>query len=311
MWELVIGPLRQETTEVLAWLESYPFLALTIGDAGKKPVFSGQEAFAASNITALMDDADVLEPADRYDMEIQLRLLLAALAEPGADVQWRCVVEENWQESWKSHCHPIEVRDSLVVLPTWLDPLPEWQHRQMIRIDPEMAFGTGSHETTFGCLDALVNLAKQRSPYGLGSVLDIGTGSGILAIAALHLGASRVVATEIDPIAVETCYKNIQINGYAPPSFSCEYRPDLPAGPFDVVVGNLLMDVIVDFLSPAAGRSLVEVMAPGGEVILSGLLIEQVDLVQQACSNAGLQEIHVIQWQDWAVVTATKMAEGV
>jgi ribosomal protein L11 methyltransferase len=300
MWELTVEPLLHGTEgDLAALLETYPLAALTIADVGSRPVFSDQERFAGSRLVALVDRAAHPE-VDLAMLEVQTRLWLAASGETTATVCCRPVPEQNWQESWKEQYHPIEIGPHLVILPTWL-PEEAWIGRLLVRIDPEMAFGSGHHETTHGCLRALVDRAASGP---LGNVLDIGTGSGILAIAALKLGARHVFATDLDPVAVTTCQKNATLNGYTDRELHCELRHDLPDGRFDVVVANLLLDTILLLLGPDSQPAIPDVVAEGGIVIFSGLLAGQVDRVRDACRAHGLESVECILAGEWAIVTA-------
>jgi len=178
---------------------------------------------------------------------------------------WQIARPENWQNGWKRFIRPSRVGKQFWVTPPWLTP-PKFRSRQVITIEPGMAFGTGTHATTRGCLEFIEQLAALL-PAGKFTALDVGTGSGILAIALTKLGAKRVWAVDNDPVAVEVARENLQINGAAD-------QVELSGTPlgrikrkFPAVVGNLTAETIVELAGAMAPR-----VAPGGYLILSGIL---------------------------------------
>ncbi len=185
-------------------------------------------------------------------------------------LRWQTQAEEDWSLSWKRHWQPDPVAEGLLILPAWLEVPAEHAQRQVIRIDPGSAFGTGSHPTTRLCLEAL----DQRRPHGL-AVADLGCGSGILAIAALLLGARRAWACDIDPPAVRATEANAALNG-------CTDRLQVTAGSVEalrallggakaeLLLANILAPVLCD-LAPAFG----ELLADDGVGLLSGVLEDQ------------------------------------
>lgn len=186
------------------------------------------------------------------------------------------VADEDWGEGWKKDFKPLDV-GRVRVRPSWIDePTPAGEVE--VVLDPGMAFGTGSHATTSLCLAALSDVLGARAG---ASVLDVGTGSGLLAIAARKLGAGRVAANDNDPVAVEVARENAARNGVA---LELTLDPvERIAGPFDVVVANILANVLVE-LAPA----LCAKVAPGGVLLLSGILGPQEDEVRRAQLAEGL-----------------------
>jgi ribosomal protein L11 methyltransferase len=201
----------------------------------------------------------------------------AAAAEHGGAVA--ALPDEDWSESWKRGLAPMVIGRAFV-RPSWIDaPVPPGLAE--VVLDPGMAFGTGSHPTTSLCLAALSDLLRARPG---AAVLDVGTGSGLLAIAARRLGAGRVAGTDIDPVAVRVAAENAALNGVA---LELTTAP-VPAirGPFDLVVANILANTLVE-LAPAIAAQLL----PGGVVLLSGILGPQEAEVRRAYLALGLEPL--------------------
>ncbi|MBF0454397.1 MAG: 50S ribosomal protein L11 methyltransferase [Magnetococcales bacterium] len=220
---------------------------------------------------------------DRESLSLQLQLITVASGRSCADIsiQWQDLEEKDWENAWKKHARPIATGRRLLILPSWLE-VDKDNRRQLIRLDPQMAFGSGSHETTRGCLEALEKIADKGA---LGEVLDMGTGSGILSIGAVLLGAHQVFAVDNDPIAVETAEKNCQINGVGS-KVALILSDCPPPGPFQTIVANILAHVLIE-IRP----SLVSSLAPGGYLVLSGILAGQADEVISA-----YQADNRVQW---------------
>lgn len=230
----------------------------------------------------------------RSELEIQLRLALAAVDAPvdGIVLRWKLLPDCDWGEAWKESYHPLPIGHRLLVVPSWLEPALD-NTRLVIRMDPQMAFGSGTHATTRGCLEFLEALGETRA---LGRVLDMGTGSGILAIWAALLGAERVIATDLDPIAVETANRNCSVNGVAACVEVIESEA-VPSGPFGTIVANILAKVLIQ-----VAPQLVAALALGGRLILSGILREQVHEVQMAFAQQGQKLVQMREIEEWAVL---------
>lgn len=200
-----------------------------------------------------------------------------ALDGAGAPGELAEIPDQDWGESWKRDLRPFQV-GRVFVRPSWIDEPPPPGCAEVV-LDPGMAFGTGSHPTTALCLRALSRLLADRPGQRL---LDVGTGSGLLAIAAARLGAAApVVATDNDPVAIDVARENAERNGV---SLSLHLVPDPPrGGPFDVVVANILANTLSE-LAP----ELAAALAPGGCLLLSGLLAGQEDAVREAFLREGL-----------------------
>ena len=215
---------------------------------------------------------------------------------PVPEPEVRPLAEEDWAEAWKRHYRPLRVGPRLVIVPAWqqYDPLPE---DVVIRLEPGMAFGTGLHPSTRLALRLL-----ETSPLHNARVLDVGTGSGILAIAAARLGARQVVATDIDPHAVEAARENARRNRVA--SIIQVIAGSLPEGepPFDVVVVNILHHVILILLDMGLWQHVRE----GGELILSGIVLPHETEVLLAVASRGGEVIERAQEDDWVGLRVRK-----
>jgi ribosomal protein L11 methyltransferase len=217
----------------------------------------------------------------------------AARAEHGGEVGE--VPDADWGEEWKKGLDAFAV-GRVWVRPTWVQkPAPAGSVE--VLLDPGMAFGTGTHPTTSLCLGALSDLLAARPG---ASVIDVGTGSGLLAIAAKKLGAGRVVGNDNDPIAVRVARENAEANGAALALTEAPVE-EIP-GTFDVVVANILANTLVE-LAPA----LVAKLAPGGVLLLSGILEPQEAEVRSAYLALGLARLpdgdrHVAEWSLLALV---------
>lgn len=226
--------------------------------------------------------ADV-DPAPKMD-ELEAFLQELAGRRPGlalAPATITPVRSEDWSTSWKVHFKPLRVGTRLLIVPTWEDAasLPG---DLVLRIDPGMAFGTGGHETTRLCLELLEKIMdadRAAAP----SLLDLGTGSGILAMAASLLGAGRILALDIDPEAVDVARENLALNDLAD-KVECGTVPleSLEEG-FDIILANILAEELVRLAPGLAAR-----LNPGGALILSGILAEKEDLVRRGFADQPL-----------------------
>ena len=217
------------------------------------------------------------------------------------EAQYRIIQDQDWSLAWKEHYQPILIGERLVIVPAWLEsPAPQ---RIPIRIDPGMAFGTGTHPTTQLCLELLESCMARVTPAET-DVIDVGCGSGILSIAALKLGARRAVAVDIDPQAVSVTQENADLNGI---TAGLETGPgslvELREGAFSirraqVVLVNILALVIIQLLD----AGLADLIAPGGLAIFSGILAEQEQDVLAALERAGLRLGGRRQIGDWVAL---------
>ena len=223
-----------------------------------------------------------------------------------------CTIEESetedvdWVNNWKQYFHQFYI-DDILVIPSWEKVKPEDSDKMVIHIDPGTAFGTGMHETTQLCMRQLKKYVKDGM-----EILDVGTGSGILSIAALKLGAGHAVGTDLDPCAISATRENLEAN-------------QIPEGSMDVMIGNIIDDkavqdqvgyekydivtanILADVLIPLT-PVICHQMKPGALYITSGILDVKEDVVVKAVKDAGLEVLEVTHQGEWVSVTARKQA---
>lgn len=215
--------------------------------------------------------------------------------------QYKIVDDEEWAEAWKVHYKPIRLGQRILVRPLWIEIEPE-PDDIVISLDPGMAFGTGTHPTTQLCMESLERIMQPAL-----DVLDLGCGSGILSILAAHLGASEVVAVDIDQLAVDSTLENVRENGVA--EKIQVYRGGLDsvlasARRFDLIVVNILAKIIIQMCDQRLG----DTVRPGGRAIFSGIIEEQADDVEIALRKTGLEPVARYQQGDWVLIEARRPA---
>jgi ribosomal protein L11 methyltransferase len=252
--------------------------------------------------------------SDGIDMERILAELdgsLRMLSEIGIDtgnprVELKDVYDEDWADEWKKYFKPIRVSERLTIKPTW-EPYTATSDELIIEIDPGMAFGTGTHETTALCLRTLEHVIR-----GGEEVIDVGTGSGILSIAAIKLGVKHVLALDLDPVAIIIAKENALLNGLQDSITIIESdllkvieSPEKALGitlPVQIVVANILAEVIMLFCD-----DVYNALLPGGTYIASGIIMAKETLVEEAMTLAGLTVIEKFYDQNWVAIVARKL----
>jgi len=208
---------------------------------------------------------------------------------------FRLLSHQEWAEAWKKHFHVLRIGQGVVIKPSWLTYSPA-PGDVVVELDPGMAFGTGLHLSTRLCLQALEGLIGPGM-----RVLDLGTGSGILAIVAALMGAGQVVALDVDELAVKVATANTATNGVAErvqvELGSIERLPS-NAAPFELILVNIEVQVILELVS----QGLLLRLASGGWFVGSGILENQADDVLAALAEEGLCDIQVRQERDWVAV---------
>ena len=204
------------------------------------------------------------------------------------------VEQEDWQNGWRKYYHPMDVGQRLAVVPSWQDYETS---RVKLILDPGLAFGTGGHETTNLCLEVLDERVR-----GGERVLDIGTGSGILAIAALKLGAAVAEGVDIDPVAVRTAGENAALNGVADKlTVLVGDLSDKASGKYDIITANIVANAIMA-LAPAVPR----LVADDAVFIASGIIDSRKDEVIAALEAAGLAVLEVKEKRGWECIVCKK-----
>ncbi len=205
------------------------------------------------------------------------------------------IEDQDWMTVWKQNYQPLRVGKSWLILPAWLE-LPEGETRRVVRIDPAMAFGTGTHPSTQLCLLAIEDTIRPGQP-----VIDLGCGSGILSIAALKAGASQALAVDIDEQAVSATHANARINAIDEKVEAVQGSlADILTGKYSLqqaplVLANILAPVLIRLFD----EGLADLIAPGGKLVLAGILENQAEDVLSAARARGLDLIAKYQQEDW------------
>ena len=254
------------------------------------------EETPGSELVTLRTYLPVTSRNRRAHIEVGVKLI--GKIKPFPSLQTREIEEGEWEEAWKSHFTLLHVGEKVVIKPTWIDYAPS-SGEALVELDPGMAFGTGHHQTTCMCLEALENTVRKGD-----WVLDVGTGSGILGIAALRLGARSVVALDVDLVAVRVARENFRANGYVQEVRLV--RGSLPhrlarQRTFNLALANINAHIIRE-LAPYLATAL----RPKGVLIASGILEGQANDVRNTLEEHGLRVEQALQQDDWAALVAHK-----
>lgn len=207
------------------------------------------------------------------------------------------VDEEDWATAWKKYYHPVKISNRFTIVPTWEDYERVNTDELIIELDPGMAFGTGTHPTTVMCLQALEKTVQTDS-----SVIDVGTGSGVLSIGAAKLGASKIHALDLDEVAVRSAIENIALN-------KVDHIVRVTHGNLldnvdeqaDIVVANILAEIIMTFTDDA-----FTIVKEGGLFITSGIIATNKDDVRESLQHAGFEIEEVMMMEDWVTIISRK-----
>ncbi len=219
-----------------------------------------------------------------------------------SQISWEKIADEDWSKSWKQYWTPDAVGRNLLILPAWLEIPEEFSQRTVLRLDPGMAFGTGSHPTTRLCLEAL----EDNPPVDL-KIIDLGCGSGILSLAALILGAKEVWAVDIDSLAVCASLSNIRLNKTHLDRFSVErgsldvLRGKLKRNSVDLLLCNILAHVIEKL-----ALDFDEFLSPNGRALLSGILVDQLPRLENLFDSLGWEIVRCVEKDKWALLEVKK-----
>ncbi len=256
---------------------------------------------------------DLLDPAAVYDqkprdwvmIEALERMIQSSLSRFRSFMDigqgytgWQQIRQEQWADNWKKYYQTHHLTSRLVINPSWLDYLPK-PGEVVISLDPGSAFGTGTHESTALCAELLDEMVHSES-----SVLDLGTGSGILAIIASRLGARRVEAIDIDPSVIQTALDNCEVN-HVSVDVHTGTLADASAPPYNLIVANIIADVLIELMPDFPA-----VMTSDGQLVLSGIIEDRQADVQAAIESAGLRTTQLRKRKDWCTLVVCQKADS-
>ncbi|WP_029332902.1 MULTISPECIES: 50S ribosomal protein L11 methyltransferase [Exiguobacterium] len=245
----------------------------------------------------LAESSDLTDMIKGIERDIQM-LTQFGLTIGSGTVTLTQVDEEDWAHSWKQFYKPVKISRHLTVVPMWEDYTPQ-PDEKIIELDPGMAFGTGTHPTTVLCIQAIENYLQEQD-----RVVDVGTGSGVLAIAAAKLGAKDVFALDLDEVAVKSATDNVALNQVS--DRITVRQGDLMKAlnePVELIVANILAEVILLFVNDA-----YELTLPGGHFIASGIISQKKDMVVEAMTEAGFTIVETTKLEDWVAIIAKREA---
>jgi ribosomal protein L11 methyltransferase len=274
--------------------------------SGQQVVIEEQGGFNPDEGESPPSDAPVIvkiyvprdKKADQIKGQIDLAARLVAAIAPVSDLKQRIIHEKDWANAWKAHFHILHIGKNIVIVPTWLE------HKQkpsdlLIHLDPGMAFGTGHHPTTKLCLEILEKVVKPQM-----NLLDLGTGSGILTIAAISLGARSVVALDTDALAVKATRLNLKMNNVGNKVVVNQGtlpHTKAPNQSFDIAIANISAKIVLEQV-----QNLLHALVPGGLLLVSGMIEERVHEVTSRIEELGASlECHAIE-SDWNALLFSK-----
>ncbi|MDZ7923465.1 MAG: 50S ribosomal protein L11 methyltransferase [Marinagarivorans sp.] len=269
-------------------LETAGALTITFEDNADQPIFE-----PALGETPLWNDTRV---TGLFDAEIDTQAVEQRMQLPNnTNLKWHIVEDKDWEREWMKDYHPIQCGPSFWICPSWIAP-PDAKATNLM-LDPGLAFGTGTHPTTFLCLQWLA-----QQDFKGAEVIDYGCGSGILGIGALLLGANKVLGVDIDPQALLATQDNAQRNQLPAERFPVVYPDKCPRDPVDFMLANILAGPLVE-LAPV----LAPLVKSHGKLCLSGILASQADAVMAAYQDTFSFD-PLEQKEEWVRLTATKRA---
>ena len=291
-WQFSLDCPASDLESVEDLMQELGAVSISIRDAvDDQPIYEpppgSQPVWSSSVLTATFDaycDPDAL----------QQRIADGLPADLAASLHRGSLQEQDWEQAYRQHFQPLECAPGLWIVPSWLEP-PEPQ-ATVIRLDPGLAFGTGSHPTTALCLAWLA----ARDLTGL-EVIDYGCGSGILAIAAALRGAGRVTAVDIDAQAITACEANLERNGITTDRVLVGQVETTPLAAADLLIANILAGPLV-----ALAPCFAELLRPGGEILLSGILQSQLEAIITAYAPCFELE-PATRREDWVCISGRKI----
>ena len=242
--------------------------------------------------------ADENAPDKQQQLRDALRYMRAMIDLP--EPTFRALEETDWAEAWKAHYKPMRIGRRVYIRPSWIEVHDAKESDVVIALDPGMAFGTGTHPSTKLCLVACEDILEAHPGW---DTLDLGCGSGILSIAAAKLGAGKILALDIDDIAIKVTRENAEINGVAAriqAQNGSLASLTHAARRFDLALVNILAKVIIQMCDEGLGK----VLRPGGVGVFGGIINDQADEVEAALLKTGLEPYRRLTARDWTVIEA-------
>lgn len=246
------------------------------------------------------EDVNLPEVINDVQMRVNQLASFGLDATPGK-VTTSAVKDEDWATEWQKYYHPVRVTRHLTVVPKWEEYQPAQEGEKVIVLDPGMAFGTGTHPTTRLMMQALEIVVR-----GGERLLDVGTGSGVLGIAAKLLGADKVLGTDIDEVAVRSAQGNLDLNPVASDIqvMASDLLSDVPAQEFDIVVANMLAEVLVPLIPQVDS-----VLRPGGKFLLSGIYEDKAQTIIAKLEENGYALDETMKLGEWYGLIAHRKSE--
>lgn len=239
-------------------------------------------------------DSDVVElTAFPEDEEMAKNLINLLQSIDNTKSSYLIKDDEDWANNWKKYYHQVPVGDKLLIKPSWEDLEDEFKDRLIVEIDPGMAFGTGTHETTYMCLEALEKYVQDNDV-----VFDVGCGSGILGIAAAKLGAKEIVAVDLDEKCVETSIENAKLNGVDDKmEVHLGNLLDVVDGTANIIVSNIIAEIITGLVF-----DLREHLVPNGIFIASGIIEEKIQMVVDELGKNEFEILDIKKKNGWSLI---------
>lgn len=287
--QLHINTTPDNAAKVEQAMQKHGALSITLADNADQPIFEPElgetPLWNETRVTGLFE-ADI-NTKDTFEK------VLTFCNENASAGQWQILEDKDWEREWMSHYHPIQCGDNFWICPSWTNP-PDAGAVNLL-LDPGLAFGTGTHPTTFMCLQWIAT-QEFKDAY----TIDYGCGSGILGIAALLHGANKVIGTDIDPQALLATRENVKRNHLDADIFPVYFPNKCPDQQADFVLANILAGPLVE-LAP----TLCTLLKPRGKICLSGILKTQQDAIVRAYETY-IDIDHIHQDDQWICVTGQK-----
>ena len=288
--QLRIVTSRDDVPKVERALEHHCALSITLEDNADQPIFE-----PGIGETPLWEDTRVTA---LFDADVDTNAIGSAICKKlgltHEQTHWHVLEDKDWEREWMKDYRPIQCSDNFWICPSWLEP--EAPEAVNLILDPGLAFGTGTHPTTFLCLQWL-----SRQNVKGASVIDYGCGSGILGVASLLLGSKRVIGVDIDPQALVATKENTKRNQLNPDDFAVYFPSKAPSEAADLVLANILAGPLVELAD-----TLSNLIKPGGQICLSGVLVSQKNDIIKAYSSY-IEFDDISEKDEWACLAGRRI----